>query len=227
MIDRECRRILDGLIVDEQGELTLDGALRNHLDECPGCRVIYDRIQQAKAERVPHYVSRVMQRLEEECLQLLEGLVVDEKGELILEADYQRHLDECQHCRDVYERIQAAKLLEVPRYVPGVMREIRTMEMPTSARGWPKSLMGLFTFPGVFRPRVLLPSLATLILMVFLALNFGTRMFSGKSHSDEYVNLASVDRNEALGRFFDSDKRLSIALDRHLSDQIGLLQDDL
>jgi predicted anti-sigma-YlaC factor YlaD len=224
---RECNKILNGLIVDEHGELILDSSFRYHLDECPSCRAIHDRIQKAKTEEGGSYVSQVMQRLEESCLEILDGLIVDEKGELILEAHFQEHLNECSHCQEVYGQIQAAKLMEVPDYVPGAMQKIREMESPASHIGWLKNLTDSFASIAAFGPRFLVPSAVVVILVAFLVLNFGTDIFSGKSHLDEYVNVASADRSEALGKFVDTDKRLSMALERHLSDQIVLLQDDL
>ncbi|MBD3183415.1 hypothetical protein GF312_14045 [Candidatus Poribacteria bacterium] len=63
MTGKDCNIILDGLIVNEDGELILDENFREHLNQCQNCRKVYENIQKAKSEEVPDFVSPVMQRI--------------------------------------------------------------------------------------------------------------------------------------------------------------------
>ena len=225
MASKECDRILDGLVVDDQGELVLDESFRHHLEECPRCREVYDSIQRAKAEEVPNYVPAVMQRISEECSEILEGLVVDAKGELVLDEGFRKHLDGCSRCREIYDRIEASKAEEVPDYVPAVMRRISKMEASPSSARWLERLKDFLDISLALRPRVLIPSAAAIAIMLVLC--FCLYVFPGRNQSDEYVNIVNIDRAESLAEFADMDERISIALDRYVDGQVELFQEDL
>jgi len=227
MTGKGCKKILDALMVNDQGELALDEAFRKHLDECPQCHEIYRNIQMARTEAVPDYVPGTMQRLREGCSAILERMVVDVEGEIVVEENFRDHLDSCPQCRKLYDRIEAARLEEVPNYVPEVMKKIRDMEMTPLSSTWLERVSSFLTVPVIFRPRVWVPSIAALTIAVLLIMTFGLPLFPGRIHKDDYENLVGIDRSKALERFVDVDKQISDALDRYVSEQVELFQEDL
>ena len=107
------------------------------------------------------------------------------------------------------------------------MKKIREMEMTSPSATWLERVSDFFTIPVIFRPRVWVPSVAALTIAVLLIMTFGLQLFPGRIHKDDYENLVSIDRSKALERFMDVDKQISDALDRYVSEQVELFQEDL
>ena len=114
MTEEKCDRIMDGLIIDENGELALDQGSQGHLDQCSDCKELYNSLLAAKGEEVPDYVPAVMQRIRENCTYIVDGLIVNSAGELVLDESYKAHLSKCPACQDLYERMESAKKEKTP-----------------------------------------------------------------------------------------------------------------
>ena len=152
-----------------------------------------------------------------ECDWILDGLMVDERGELILDESFREHLDECVSCREMYGRIESAKKEEAPDYVPAVMRRIRQMDTAPASVGWTERLRGFITI--VFRQRVLIPAAATIVIAV-IALSFALHLFPVEDRMDEFAHT------RVLAGIGDIDKRRSVAIDRVISNNIQFALSD-
>jgi len=149
-----------------------------------------------------------------ECDRILDGLIVGERGELVLDESFREHLDECASCRAIYDRIESAKKGEVPDYVPAVMRRIRQMDTVPASVGWARRLRRLRGFiTVVFRPRVLIPAAATIVIAV-IVLSFALHLFPAEDRMDEFAHT------RVLSGIGDIDKRRSVAIDRVISNNI-------
>ena len=146
-----------------------------------------------------------------ECDRILDGLMVEERGELVLDESFREHLDECVSCRAIYDRIESAKREAVPDYVPAVMRRNRQQDTGPASVGWARRLRGFITV--VFRPRVLIPAAATIVIAV-IVLSFALHLFPVEDRMDEFAHT------RVLAGIGDVDKRRSVAIDRVISNNI-------
>ena len=226
MTERKCDRIMEGLIIDESGELTLDESFRGHLDQCSDCQELYQRVLAAKEEKAPDYVPAVMQRIRENCTYIVDGLIVDLEGELALDERYTGHLDECVLCRELYGRVEAAKKEKVPNYVPAVMKHIREMESGPSSVRWWESLKGRLAFSFATRRWTWASGLAAAAITVVLVLRFITLPSSDGNSVDGFTNIVNVAGPDALAGIGNADKDMSLKLDKLTSMRIQLLQMD-
>ncbi|MFC1716392.1 hypothetical protein ACFL6S_22155 [Candidatus Poribacteria bacterium] len=226
MTEEKCDRIVEGLVVDESGELTLDESFRGHLDECSHCRELYNRVLAAKEEETPEYVPAVMQRIRENCTYIVDGLTVSSEGELVLNESYRAHLDECASCRELYDRVEAAKKEKVPNYVSAVMKRIRKMESEPSPVGWWGSLKDGLTFSFAARRWTWASGLAAAAIAVVLVLKFVPLPSSDGNSVDGFTNIVNVAGPNALANIGNADKDMNLKLDKVISKQTRLLYTD-
>lgn len=155
---------------------------------------------------------------DKECSMIVDGLVVDDRGELVLSESYRKHLDECSQCLDIYRRINAAKTAEVPDYIPSVMQRIRDIEIEQTSISWVERLKKLFFAPAVFRPQILVP-VAAIIAAVVIIFAFGYRLLPKKDGMD--MTIATVTQSNVTAiRGRDSQKESMI--NGEISKQIRL-----
>ena len=129
---------------------------------------------------------------DEKCNRILEGLIVNDEGELVLDESFRGHLDDCSDCRETYERIMAAKNEDVPDYVPGAMQRIRQLEqleVDEVSSSWISRLKSIFTL------RIVVPAAISLAIVVLL-INFGVGRFQRRDTTEnQLVSITSVSQD--------------------------------
>lgn len=225
MTEEKCDRIMEGLIVDENGELALDESFQEHLDECSDCKELYDSVLAAKEEEVPDYVPAVMQKIRENCTYIVDGFIVDSEGELVLDESYKTHLSECSTCQELYGRVESAKKEKAPNYVPAVMKRIRKMESEPSSMGWWEGLKDGLAISFSVRRRAWASAGLVAIAAVVVALALRFIPFPSPE-VDRIANMVSVSDTSVLTGIGGANKEMSLKLDELTSKRIQLLRMD-
>lgn len=151
------------------------------------------------------------------CNKIIDGLIVDDDGELVLDDSYRDHLDECALCREIYERIEATRTLEVPDYIPAVMKRIGDIEAERASVGWRDYIRDLFSI-SIFRPHVLIPVAATAAIIIVI-LGFSNLLFPTRDEVDMTIANITYDNIATVGNI---DNQREAEINEEINKQIQL-----